>query len=1196
MSACHRGLFSVYTACFSGVVTSESTEASSLGAHTSGPLRATVVVRKSPRRQRLNAPAFAAGVFLVAWPAAGLIDASLQMQLGNPSGATADTNNHNHYLIQRAVEAIDYSDNLGQPNWASWDLTAVDLGTNSAGAWATDTNLPPNFYRVPSSAYSGSGYDRGHLCPSADRGISAATNELTYLMSNVMPQAGNQNSGVWKQFEDHCRTLATNNYELLITCGPSGFGTNRLSSNTNVSVPSYTWKIVVVVPPGASTATNRISPTNQVIALRIPNLDSAGSNLWQTYRTNVLAIEADTGFTFFNALAPNLARVLRSKVDGQTPPPPGITGFSPASGNVGASVSLAGTNLDFTTNVTFNGVSASFLINSGTNLTATVPAGALSGPITAATLGGTATTPGSFIVGANGVPDLALAVAHIGNFTQGNCGDTYMIIVTNLGTATSSGIVTVSNTLPVGLTAVELTGTGWTGDLSSLSCTRVDGLLPGAAYPPIILRVDVAADAPPCVTNVAMVFGGGDTNGANNHASDPTTINAAAVPAVVTGAASNVDTTTATLSGTVNPNGQPASVRFDYGPTTNYGSTVCFAGNLSGTTPQAASTNLAGLSAGMTYHFRVAATNVLGSAAGLDRAFTTGVPDLAITATHNGDFVQGYTCSYAITVTNLGNGASLGSITVINALPAGLAACGISGDGWATDLGTLTCTRSDSLPAGAAYPVITVSVNVATNASANVTNFVEVSGGCETNLANNTAGDPTTVNVANSGGGTLTLAGWDVSTLSNYGPTSLPPTTNAPNLVWGGLTRGSGVGTNGAAAGRAWGGTIWTNNSAVTAVASNRFFYFSLAATSGYTLSLAAVSRFDYRHSTTGPVNGLLQYQLGSGEFADVAVLTYPSSSSSGASLGPILLSGIPALQNIGAGTNVTFRIINWAGTDSAGTWYIFDKAGSSAPDFAVQGSVSPATVPVPDLTVSLAHAGGFTQGDTGRTCMITVCNRGSAATAGAVSVTDLLPAGLVATALSGSGWIADLGALTCTRSDPLLAGTNYPPIMVTVSVLTNAPASVTNLATVAGGGESNTTNNTASDPIAVLALALIELWRLQWFGITANSGPAADTAVATSDGLPNLLKYALGLPPVVATNDPITGDISSGYLRLTAPRDPQAADVSLCVEVAPSLTAAWTTNGTTVDSSTATLFQGHYNTPVTSSSGGFIRLRVSRP
>jgi DNA/RNA endonuclease G (NUC1) len=51
------------------------------------------------------------------------------MQLGNPSNAGADTNNHAHYLIQRTVEALDYSDKLGEPVWASWDLTAGDVGS-----------------------------------------------------------------------------------------------------------------------------------------------------------------------------------------------------------------------------------------------------------------------------------------------------------------------------------------------------------------------------------------------------------------------------------------------------------------------------------------------------------------------------------------------------------------------------------------------------------------------------------------------------------------------------------------------------------------------------------------------------------------------------------------------------------------------------------------------------------------------------------------------------------------------------------------------------------------------------------------------------------------------------------------------------------------------------------------------------------
>ena len=137
-----------------------------------------------------------------AWLLAGLpvfatIDASLQMQLGNPSGATADPNNHRHYLIQRTVEAIDYDDYLGLPNWASWDLTASDIGDSGrSDDFETDTSLPPGFYEVQTGDYSGAGYDRGHMCPSADRTDNDTDNQLVFLMSNIIPQAANNNSGV----------------------------------------------------------------------------------------------------------------------------------------------------------------------------------------------------------------------------------------------------------------------------------------------------------------------------------------------------------------------------------------------------------------------------------------------------------------------------------------------------------------------------------------------------------------------------------------------------------------------------------------------------------------------------------------------------------------------------------------------------------------------------------------------------------------------------------------------------------------------------------------------------------------------------------------------------------------------------------------------------------------------------------------
>jgi hypothetical protein len=309
--------------------------------------------------------------------------------------------------------------------------------------------------------------------------------------------------------------------------------------------------------------------------------------------------------------------------------------------------------------------------------------------------------------------------------------------------------------------------------------------------------------------------------------------------------------------------------------------------------------------------------------------------------------------------------------------------------------------------------------------------------------------------------------GWDVSGRSDYGPSPFAPTTNAPNLTLVGLTRGPGVLTTGTAAGRAWGGVDFGSANSAAAISAGQFVTFGLAATSGYLLSCTSINPFEYRRSGTGPPNGLLQYQIGSGGFNDIATVSYSSSSSSGANLNPIDLSGIAALQNIADGSAVTFRIVNWAG-GSQGTWYIFDTAVSLAPDFGLQGTIA---APTP-----------------------------------------------------------------------------------------------------------------------------VQVWRLQWFGTVANTGPAADTAIASGDGMPNLLKYALGLNPLVPTNSPIVGDIATGHLRMTAPKNPNATDVTFQVEVTSDLTQPWTTNYTTIDQDTATSLQVQDDTLVSTNMGGrYMRLEVTR-
>jgi uncharacterized repeat protein (TIGR01451 family) len=124
-------------------------------------------------------------------------------------------------------------------------------------------------------------------------------------------------------------------------------------------------------------------------------------------------------------------------------------------------------------------------------------------------------------------PDLAIADAEAGAFTQGQSA-AYTLIVSNVGSTSTSGPVTVSNTIPAGLTPMAMTGTGWSCTLASVTCSRSDALSAAASYPPITLTVGVSPTAPPLVVDTAAVAGGGDSNSANNMATDNTAIGSGA--------------------------------------------------------------------------------------------------------------------------------------------------------------------------------------------------------------------------------------------------------------------------------------------------------------------------------------------------------------------------------------------------------------------------------------------------------------------------------------------------------------------------------------------------------------------------------------------------------------------------------------------------------------------------------------------
>jgi hypothetical protein len=153
---------------------------------------------------------------------------------------------------------------------------------------------------------------------------------------------------------------------------------------------------------------------------------------------------------------------------------------------------------------------------------------------------------------------------------------------------------------------------------SSAPCSS----LPGSGSSPVAVSASVTGLA----VNTTYHFRISATNpGGTSKGSDQTFTTLPGPPTVVTGAASAVTQTSATLNATVNPNGGTVSdCHFEYGPTEAYGSTApCSSLPGSGESPVAVSASVTGLAASTTYHFRISATNAGGTGKGSDQTFTT---------------------------------------------------------------------------------------------------------------------------------------------------------------------------------------------------------------------------------------------------------------------------------------------------------------------------------------------------------------------------------------------------------------------------------------------------------------------------------------------------------------------------------------------------------------------------------------------
>jgi endonuclease G, mitochondrial len=252
---------------------------------------------------------------------------NINLSMGNPSQATTNSSNSENYLIVRPQYALSYAKNKGIPNWVAWELNAGWLGdAHRVGKFAPDDELPAGWDRVKPSDYTGSGFDRGHMTNSEDRSRSPEDNIPTFLMTNIIPQAPDNNQGVWVQLENYSRQLARSGKELFIISGghgQGGIGSKGLKATVGrgkVVVPAVTWKVILVLDkPNAGVA--GVDRNTRTIAVIIPNKQGVRDDPWRQYLTSVQEVEKLTGYQFFTNVPAEIRSVINTRIDAMPSPP-----------------------------------------------------------------------------------------------------------------------------------------------------------------------------------------------------------------------------------------------------------------------------------------------------------------------------------------------------------------------------------------------------------------------------------------------------------------------------------------------------------------------------------------------------------------------------------------------------------------------------------------------------------------------------------------------------------------------------------------------------------------------------------------------------------------------------------------------------------------------------------------------------------
>ncbi|EDP57089.1 DNA/RNA non-specific endonuclease [Vibrio sp. AND4] len=192
----------------------------------------------------------------------------------------------NDQLLCRNGYAVGYNYRTKNADWVAYHITAanVNITNKRSNAFKEDMEVP-DYARATLEDYKDSGYDRGHLAPSATMDFTLESMVQSFLMSNMSPQLPGFNRVGWRILEEHIRDLANKYNELYVVTGPIYHG-NEGTIGNGVVIPSAFYKVV-------------LDPRfDEAIAFIVPHRNVSSAEL-ASFITTIDEVEYQTGLDFF---------------------------------------------------------------------------------------------------------------------------------------------------------------------------------------------------------------------------------------------------------------------------------------------------------------------------------------------------------------------------------------------------------------------------------------------------------------------------------------------------------------------------------------------------------------------------------------------------------------------------------------------------------------------------------------------------------------------------------------------------------------------------------------------------------------------------------------------------------------------------------------------------------------------------------